>query len=113
MNLYQELCSIVGEDNVLRDEPMAAHTTFRIGGPADYFVTPAGADEIGRIVGVCRSEDIPYYVIGNGSNLLVGDKGYRGVIIQIYKNMNRIDVQDNEIRVQAGAPLSQTPADAD
>ena len=49
MNLYQELCSIVGEDNVLRDEPMAAHTTFRIGGPADYFVTPSGADEIGRI----------------------------------------------------------------
>ena len=83
MNLYQELCSIVGEDNVLRDEPMAAHTTFRIGGPADYFVTPSGADEIGRIVGVCRSADIPYYVIGNGSNLLVGDKGYRGVIIQI------------------------------
>ena len=99
MNLYQELCSIVGEDNVLRDEPMAAHTTFRIGGPADYFLDPSGADEIGRIVGVCRSADIPYYVIGNGSNLLVGDKGYRGVIIQIYKNMNRIDVQDNEIRV--------------
>ena len=112
MNLYQELCSIVGEDNVLRDEPMAAHTTFRIGGPADYFVTPAGADEIGRIVGVCRSADIPYYVIGNGSNLLVGDKGYRGVIIQIYKNMNRIDVQDNEIRVQAGALLSKTAAAA-
>lgn len=112
MNLYQELCSIVGEDNVLRDEPMAAHTTFRIGGPADYFVTPAGVDEIGRIVGVCRSEDIPYYVIGNGSNLLVGDKGYRGVIIQIYKNMNRIDVQDNEIRVQAGALLSKTAAAA-
>lgn len=112
MNLYQELCSIVGEDNVLRDEPMAAHTTFRIGGPADYFVTPSGADEIGRIVGVCRSADIPYYVIGNGSNLLVGDKGYRGVIIQIYKNMNRIEVQDNEIRVQAGALLSKTAAAA-
>ena len=75
MNLYQELCSIVGEDNVLRDEPMAVHTTFRIGGPADYFVTPAGADEIGRIVGVCRSADIPYYVIGTAATFLSETKG--------------------------------------
>ena len=102
MNLYEELCSIVGEDHVLKDEPMSAHTTFRIGGPADYFVMPSEADEIGRIVELCRGADVPYYIIGNGSNLLVGDKGYRGVIIQVYKNMDRIEVQGNEIRVQAG-----------
>lgn len=112
MDLYQELCSISGKDNVLKDEPMAAHTTFRIGGPADYFVMPSGTDEVGRIVSLCRASAIPYYVIGNGSNLLVGDKGYRGVIIQIYRNMNRIDIKGQEIRVQAGALLSKTAAAA-
>lgn len=112
MNLYKELCSIAGENNVLTDEPMAAHTTFRIGGPADYFVMPTGADEIGRVVKLCMEESIPYYVVGNGSNLLVGDRGYRGVIIQIYKNMDRIDVQGQEIHVQAGALLSKTAAAA-
>ena len=70
MNLYEELCSIAGEDHVLKDEPMSVHTTFRIGGPADYFVMPSEAEEIGRIVELCRSADVPYYVIGNGSNLL-------------------------------------------
>ena len=112
MNLYEELCSISGKENVLADEQMSGHTTFRIGGPADYFVTPSGTDEIAEIVRLCRDEDVPYYVIGNGSNLLVGDKGYRGVIIQIYKNMNRIDVQGREIPVQAGALLSRTAAAA-
>ena len=79
MNLYNELCSIIGENNVLRDEPMSSHTTFRIGGPADYFVMPSSAGEIRRITELCTDQKIPYYVIGNGSNLLVGDKGYRGV----------------------------------
>ena len=78
MNLYNELCSIIGENNVLRDEPMSSHTTFRIGGPADYFVMPSSAGEIRRITELCTDQKIPYYVIGNGSNLLVGDKGYRG-----------------------------------
>lgn len=112
MNLYEELCSIAGMDNVLKDEPMAAHTTFRIGGPADYFVMPSEAGEVKRIVCLCREEDVPYYIIGNGSNLLVGDRGYRGVIIQIFKNMGRIEVHERQIRVQAGALLSKTAAAA-
>lgn len=112
MNLYEKLCAIVGEENVLQDEPMSGHTTFRIGGPADFFVTPSKAEEIRRIIELCRAEKVPYYVVGNGSNLLVGDKGYRGVIIQIYKNMNRISVAGEEISVQAGALLSKVAAAA-
>lgn len=112
MNLYEELCSIAGEGNVLKDEPMAIHTTFRIGGPADYFVMPREVDAVRKIVHLCREEQIPYYVVGNGSNLLVGDRGFRGVIIQIYKNMDRISVEGQEIRVQAGALLSKTAAAA-
>ena len=112
MNLYEELCAIAGEANVLQDEPMSGHTTFRIGGPADFFVTPSKAEEIRRIVELCRAEEIPHYVVGNGSNLLVGDKGYRGVIIQIFKNMNGISVEGEEIRAQAGALLSKVAAAA-
>ncbi|MBM6854331.1 UDP-N-acetylmuramate dehydrogenase [Mediterraneibacter glycyrrhizinilyticus] len=112
MNLYEKLCAIAGEENVLQDEPMSGHTTFRIGGPADFFVTPSKAEEIRRIIELCRAEKVPYYVVGNGSNLLVGDKGYRGVIIQIYKKMNRISVAGEEISVQAGALLSKVAAAA-
>ena len=112
MNLYEDLCAIAGEENVLQDEPMSGHTTFRIGGPADFFVTPSKAEEISRIIELCRASDIPYYVVGNGSNLLVGDRGFRGVIIQIFKNMNGISVEGNEIRAQAGALLSKVAAAA-
>ena len=94
MNLYNELCSITGEKNVLRDEPMSSHTTFRIGGPADYFVMPSSAEEIRKITSLCGEQEIPYYIIGNGSNLLVGDKGYRGLIIQVFKNMRDIEVTE-------------------
>ena len=112
MNLYRELCAIAGGENVLRDEPMSAHTTFRIGGPADYFVTPGTPEEIAAVTKLCQSGGIPYYIIGNGSNLLVGDKGFRGFIIQVYKNRNAIRVEGNEVHAQAGALLSKVAAAA-
>lgn len=112
MNIIEELCNIAGEDNVLANEPMSRHTTFRIGGPADYFVTPESADDIARLTGLCRERNLPYYIMGNGSNLLVGDKGYRGVIIQIYKNMNRIRTEGERVYAQAGALLSRIAAAA-
>lgn len=112
MNLYNELCAITGEKNVLKDELMSGHTTFRIGGPADYFVMPSSAGEIKRIIALCLEQDVPYYIIGNGSNLLVADKGYRGVIIQIFKNMKDIQVEGEDIRAQAGALLSKVAAAA-
>ena len=71
MELYNRLCTITKQENVMKDEPMKKHTTFRIGGPADYFVTPESKEEIQAIVELCKKEEIPYSVIGNGSNLLV------------------------------------------
>lgn len=112
MELYTRLCEVAGAENVLANEPMNRHTTFRIGGPADLFVMPASTEEIREIIGLCRTESVPYYVIGNGSNLLVGDKGYRGVIIQIYKRMNQIQVENEKICAQAGALLSRTASAA-
>lgn len=109
MNLqfYEQLLSIVEENRIYQKEPMKKHTTFRVGGEADYFVTPNSVAEVQAVVKLCREKNIPYYILGNGSNLLVGDKGYRGVIIQIYREMNEIRVAGEEISVQAGALLSK------
>ena len=91
---------------------MKKHTTFRIGGPADYFLMPDKDTDVGRIVKICKESAIPYFILGNGSNLLVGDGGYRGAVIQIYKNMSAVTVEGTEITVQAGALLSSVAAAA-
>lgn len=107
-----ELFTLIDRERIQKDEPMKNHTTFRIGGPADYFVTPDRVDEIAAVIGLCRREGIPYYIVGNGSNLLVGDKGCRGVVIQIFKSMNRIEVSDDLIIADAGSSLAQIAASA-
>ena len=104
--LGKKLLSILKEEQVKKDELMKSHTTFRVGGPAAYFVTPQTADEVAKVIEACTQENVPYYIVGNGSNLLVSDKGYEGVIIQIYKQMNQIEVEGTQIRAQAGALLS-------
>lgn len=96
---------IVGEENVHTDEPMSRHTTFRIGGNADYFVKPGNADEVAAVIVVCREYNIPYFILGNGSNLLVSDDGYRGMIINIMDNMDSVTVDGRIITAQAGAML--------
>lgn len=103
---YNKLAAIVRDEQVLRDEPMQKHMTFRVGGPADYFVMPETIEQVQKVVTLCKEEEIPYYIVGNGSNLLVSDKGYRGVIIQIGKRFGQIEVKGNQITAQAGALLS-------
>lgn len=112
MGLYEELCHILEEEDIKRDEPLAKHTTFRVGGPADYFVTPEDEEQVRELVSLLKSRDVPFCVIGNGSNLLAGDKGYRGVIIQIYKKMSGIRVEGGILYAQAGALLSKLAAEA-
>ena len=107
LDFYNQLINCIDEERVLVDEPMKQHTTFRVGGNADYFVMPQNAEEVKNIVALCKEGEMPYYILGNGSNLLVGDKGYRGVIIQIYKAMNDIQIEGNRVKVQAGALLSR------
>ena len=106
MDLYTELGQILGEENILLNEPMSRHTTFRVGGPADYFITPENEEQLRESIVLLKKMKIPYYIIGNGSNLLVGDKGFRGVMIQIYKKMNAVYVEDDYVHAQAGALLS-------
>lgn len=109
---YDRLIDILGAEAVLVDEPMKKHTTFRIGGPADYYVLPKTIEEVKKVTALCKEAEIPYYVLGNGSNLLVSDRGYRGVIIHLYRNMNRIEVEGTTIRAQVGALLSQIAGEA-
>lgn len=104
---WKQMCGIVGSENLSAGEPMKKHTTFRIGGLADYYVTPHSQEEIVRLIAACREKDIPYYILGNGSNLLVSDKGYRGVIIQIFKNYDDIRIEETCFTVKAGALLSR------
>lgn len=107
LEFYNQLIKIINEERVLIEEPLNQHTTFRVGGPADYFVMPNKIEEVKAVVDLCQHANMPYYVLGNGSNLLVSDKGYRGVIIQIYKEMNKIEVVGDCIKAQAGALLSK------
>lgn len=97
---------IAGTEQVLIQEPMKNHTTFRIGGPAACFVRPQDAGQVERILHICRENEVPWFILGNGSNLLVSDRGFDGVIIQIYRNMSRIQVSGHHMTVQAGALLS-------
>lgn len=79
--------------SLLQDEPMKKHTTFRIGGPADYYAEP-DASQISKLIEIAKACDMPVTVIGNGSNLLVGDKGIRGLVIGIGKGLSEIDVTE-------------------
>lgn len=101
--LYRRLCEIAGESQVLLQEPMSKHTSFRIGGPADYFVQPQTAEALAAVIDACKEAQMPWHILGNGSNLLVGDGGVRGVVIQLFKNFNAISIEGTRLTVQAGA----------
>lgn len=105
-DFYQELLNIISKEQIQIEEPMRNHTTFRVGGPAEFFVQPKTAEEVQGLVGLCKEREIPYYIVGNGSNLLVSDQGFRGVIIQIFKEMSQIQIEGELVKAQAGALLS-------
>ena len=101
-----ELQNVMGGSGIFMEEPMKKHTTFRVGGPADVLVQP---DEtaLAAVLGLCRQYHVSYSFIGNGSNLLVGDKGIRGVVIEMTDPMGNIEVDGTKITAQAGAMLSK------
>ena len=105
-------CATLGSDNVRLHEPMKKHTTFRIGGPADYYLCPHSIEELQKILQICKEKKIEFFILGNGSNLLVSDKGYRGAVIQLWKNFSDITVKGTTIIVKAGALLSKIAAEA-
>lgn len=107
----EEIRAALPELVVYQQEPMKKHTTFRVGGPADLYVCPK-KQELPVILGLAKKKGLAVTVIGNGSNLLVGDKGIRGLVIEVGAQMNAVEVQGNILRAQAGALLSQVAAKA-
>ena len=101
------LKSFVPEDNIHLQEPMAGHTTFRIGGPADCLLQLEDEEQIKKVQKYLNLIEMPFFVIGNGSNLLVSDLGYQGIILQVGQKMSRIEVDGCRIVAQAGALLGQ------
>lgn len=102
------LCALgaaVGDDNLLLFEPMSHHTTFKIGGPADVVVTPADIDAVVGALDVCAIAGVPVTVVGNGSDLLVGDRGIRGAVVLLRENLSDIQVEGTRVRAAAGALL--------
>lgn len=98
------LCTILEAEDVVINEPMKNHTSFKVGGPADVLVTPKSYEDVVNVIKLCNEEKIPYYIVGKGSNLIVKDGGYRGLIIKL-TNLNKITVEDTKLIVQAGVDL--------
>ena len=101
------LKKLVGSANVLVNEPMKNHTSFKIGGDADFLVQPQTKKTLCDTVTTLRQEGIPLTFIGNGSNLLVSDKGIRGVVVKICSKMGGIEVDGNKIIAQSGVSLTR------
>ncbi|WP_432402226.1 UDP-N-acetylmuramate dehydrogenase [Wukongibacter sp. M2B1] len=104
--IYIDIANNINPENVLKNEMMKKHTSFKIGGPADILVLPKSIEEIAFVVGYCRKNSIKYHIIGNGSNLLISDKGIRGVVIKVADNFKDVAIEGNVVRAQAGILLS-------
>ena len=110
--VVEALQRYVPRDNIRLQEPMAGHTTFRIGGPADCFLQLEDEEQLRKVRRYLGLAGVPFFVLGNGSNLLVDDAGYRGVVLQIGQKMSDISVQGCHIIAKAGATLRQVAAAA-
>lgn len=107
----KELLEILPEEEILLHEPMRNHTTFRVGGEAEYFLMPSAETEVRGLLRLFRKHRIPFFAVGNGSNLLIGDGGYDGAILHLGKNFSQIGEPEKtekgiRIHVQAGALLA-------
>lgn len=105
--VVEALQRFVPRENIHLQEPMAGHTTFRIGGPADCFLQIENEEQLRSVQRYLNLVEMPYFVLGNGSNLLVSDSGYRGIILQIGQGMSGITVVGDCVIAKAGATLSQ------
>lgn len=106
-----ELSSIVPQNNIILGAPMKDYTSFKVGGPVDILVTPDTYEQVRDIIRLCKKKGITFYIIGNGSNLLVRDGGIRGVVIKL-TNLNKIKIENEKLIVQSGAPFSATSKEA-
>src|SRR5450756_1843609 len=112
--IAEELAGLVSPATVIkRDEPMARHTTLRVGGPADVYVEPATEDDLAGILKFCSARGINFFLLGRGSNLVVRDKGFRGVVICLaHANFSRVEIDGLHLRAGAGAKQKAVAVEA-
>ena len=104
--IYKELLNILDEKNIKVDETMKKHKSFKVGGTADFLVKQKTEEELRNVVEFAKKENVPFIVIGNGSNLLVKDGGIRGIVIELSDNFNNYEIDGNIIKAQSGALLA-------
>ena len=104
--IYECLLNIIDKEDIKLDEPMKKHISFKVGGPADFLVKPKTEEELRNVVEFAKKENVPFIVIGNGSNLLVKDGGIRGIVIELSDNFNNYEIDGNIIKAQSGALLA-------
>ena len=105
VDIYQQLLiNKIKKENIFLNEPMSKHTSFKTGGVASYFIKVYSADELRSILAISKENNIPWFVLGNGTNILVKDEGYQGIIIQI--KMEKIQIKDNQVIVESGVKNS-------
>ena len=104
IELIKRFDEVTNSANIIIDEPMKNHTSFKVGGPADILVLPESAKEVQAIIKLCKEYNVNYYLVGNGSNLIVKDGGIRGVVIKLTR-LDRIHVEANKVIAESGASL--------
>lgn len=112
MELEQKLKQLLEEEDVVLGEEMKYHTTFRVGGPAHFFVTPKTEEQLQSVLKLCKETDTPWFILGRGSNLLVSDRGFDGVVIHMQKHWNHYHTEENRIFAQAGVMMSAVSQEA-
>ncbi|CVI73373.1 UDP-N-acetylenolpyruvoylglucosamine reductase [Clostridiales bacterium CHKCI001] len=112
MELEQRLKELLDKEDFVVGEEMKYHTTFRVGGPARFFVTPKTESELKEILKLCEETDTSWFILGRGSNLLVSDSGFDGVVIHMQKHWNHYYTEGNRIFAQAGAMMSAVSQEA-
>lgn len=105
VRIYEQLVNIVSIDNVVKNKPLKNHTYTRLGGNADYFVTPITYEQVQKVVKLAKKENIPFMLLGNGSNLIIKDGGIRGIVMYLGK-LNKIKVEKTKIIAQSGALIA-------
>ena len=101
----ETLQKILEKEQYRINEPMSSHITFRVGGNADCYIKPS-LEQLPKVIALCKQFDIPWMIIGNGSNLLVGDKGIRGVVVEMGKYADKVTINEDTVTAEAGAMLA-------
>lgn len=105
LNFFEELVKIIDIEKIKQNEPMKNHTSFKVGGPVDFLVFPDSREKLIKLIGLCKVHSMPFFIMGNGTNLIVKDGGYKGVIIKL-TFMNHVEVEGLRVISESGAMLS-------